>query len=173
MRCVSQVGKTFTISKANFETILKEKRKLVNNKLHILSAKNDTRIIDMIERRGKLRQQMKDVEVTEGFQDLIQPKWDPDRNEEYRSKYCTFEMNENDLKNIKLNTDDVVPLTEYVQRTEEHEIDFPKWSQKRRKDQQRFLKPETQPVMLKYQDSDATPQQFFKFRKTNTNRSVD
>ena len=52
MRCVSQVAKTFAISKSNFETILREKCLLVHSKMFILSAKSENRVLDLIEKRG-------------------------------------------------------------------------------------------------------------------------
>lgn len=134
MRCVSQYAKTFAIKKSNFEIILKEKNALVNNKLHILSAKHDLRVIDMIERRGKLKNKVQNLHVDHQFTDLMHNRQDPDRNTGYQSNYCTFEMSETDLKNIKLNQNNTIPLSQYINKTEDNEIDYNSFQVKRQRD---------------------------------------
>ena len=64
--------------------------------------------------------------VGEDYADLMNNDRDPDRNIEYKSKYCTFEMSEKDLKQIKINKELTVPLSDYLTRNEEYEIDYNK-----------------------------------------------
>lgn len=72
----------------------------------------------MIERRGKLKQKINSLMVEDDYIHLVESKQDPDRTQPYQTKYCTFEMSQNDLKNIKSNQEDINPLSQYLNRTE-------------------------------------------------------
>ena len=64
-------------------------------------------------------------------------------------------MSEKDLKNIRVNQDNSISLTQFVQRTEEYEMDYSKWTHSKQtvKVQDQFLRGGSEPpVKVKYME---------------------
>ena len=62
MKCVSQIGRTFSILKEDFELILRQKQNVLTNKIDILTAKLDSQNLNRIEDRGHLKKNFERID---------------------------------------------------------------------------------------------------------------
>ena len=82
-------------------------------------------------------------------------------------------MSEHDLKNIKLNNDEVTPLMDYMNRTEDHEIDYIKWHEELVNDHQKFMKEKThKPEQQMYNEKPVIESNFIFNKPRNFSASV-
>jgi len=106
LKCTSQRGRTYAIPIANFELMVQQKYYVLTDSLHVLSAQQDLKVLDMIENRGMLKKNLRNTQVQDS----------DDIDEEYMGehvlKLCQedrvpppfFNYSQADVKNIKDNS---------------------------------------------------------------------
>lgn len=105
MKCISQVGRTFSILKEHFDIILKQKSSQLADKIDILTAQIEMQHLNRVEDRGHLKKNFEKISLHDKLMSNVEPaktNVDYNNDEEIKKPYA-LELTDEDKKNLKIN----------------------------------------------------------------------